>query len=85
VIYDDIQVGPTLKLSLPVAKCRQWNDDKEWASNPILKDVIKKRYALYRLAKPHFIRQYTVLPANIYTTLRKLNCNQLTEYLLYDY
>jgi len=67
MVHNDIKISPRLELSLPVAKCRQRNDDKERASNAVIKNVIEKGNTLYSLAKTHFIRQYTVLPRNTYT------------------
>ena len=62
MVDDDIQVSPSVKLSYPVADCRERCDNKKGSDNSIVKYGLKKGYTLDCLAQAHLISEDTILP-----------------------
>ena len=61
VVDDDVDVGPRLKLPLPVADGGERYDDEERTAYPEVDSLLEEGDGLNRLTQTHLIRQDAVL------------------------
>lgn len=64
VVHDHVEIGPRLKLPLPVADRRKRNDDEEWSTDAVAEHLLHEAYALYCFSETHLVREDTILPVN---------------------
>ena len=61
MVDDDVDVGPRLKLPLPVADGGERYDDEEGAADPEVYGLLEEGDGLNRLTQTHLIGQDAVL------------------------